>query len=290
MDPHFRGDDLEIMKITAYCKINLFLEITGKLPNGYHTLETIFQTVSLGDTLTFRAAKDLTMTCSDPTLPTDERNLVMRAALRLREALKETRGAHIHLKKVVPMGAGLGGGSSDAAATLLALQTLWKRRLPSKKLLALASTLGADVAFFLKGGTALGRGIGDQLKSLPKLPKTWLVLVYPNFGVATKEAYARIELPLTDPRSILRMVPRLKSASPDPWAPDLFNRFEQFVFQDHPVLSLLKQELIDAGALGSLMSGSGSTVFGVVSSQSQGKRVLAKIRQTYPKSWLVHTI
>ncbi len=278
------------MNVKAYCKVNLFLEITGKLPNGYHTLETVFQTVSLGDTLTFRPAKELTMTCSDPTLPTDERNLVMRAAVRLREALHERRGARIHLKKIVPMGAGLGGGSSDAAAVLVSLPKLWKRRVAPEVLLKVAATLGADVPFFLKGGTAMGSGIGDRLKALPKLRKTWLILVYPNFGVVTKEAYARVRLPLTDPQAIHKIVPHLKNVDPEAWVPDLFNRFESLVFPAYPLLNVLKVQLKDMGAVGALMSGSGSTVFGVVDSEVKGRKLLNKIRKTYRQSWLVHTL
>src|SRR5207237_1138535 len=115
-------------------KINLFLEITGKRADGYHTLSTLFQTISLADTLTVSAAPTLSLTCSNPSMPTDERNVVMRAALQLRALLKESKGAKMHLKKVVPMGAGMGGGSSDAAAVLTALLRLWKRRLPERSL------------------------------------------------------------------------------------------------------------------------------------------------------------
>src|SRR5438105_2301438 len=118
-----------MIRLTAYAKVNLFLEITGRRPDGYHTLSTVFQTISLGDGLSFSSADDFSLTCSDPGLPVDERNLVMRAALRLRDALREKRGAKIHLEKKVPMGAGLGGGSADAAATLKGLLKLWGRRM-----------------------------------------------------------------------------------------------------------------------------------------------------------------
>lgn len=120
-----------MMRLTAHAKVNFYLEITGKRPDGYHTLETVFQTIGLGDELTFEPSADLVLTCSDSRLPVDERNLVMRAALRLKEALGESRGARIHLQKIAPMGAGLGGGSADAAATLLGLQSLWENRFPT---------------------------------------------------------------------------------------------------------------------------------------------------------------
>jgi 4-diphosphocytidyl-2-C-methyl-D-erythritol kinase len=269
-----------MIRITAPAKINFFLEITGKRPDGYHTLSIVFQTISLGDELTIDPAKDLSLTCSDATLPTDDRNLVMKAALRLRETLKEVQGAKIHLKKIVPMGAGLGGGSSDAAAVLQALPKLWKRKVPHERLADLAVQLGADVPFFLKGGLCRATGIGDELQALPSLPETWLVLVYPGFGVGTKEAYGRVRLPFSNPKVL--DVSRLSV--------DLFNRFEELVFPDHPELPRLKQDLLKAGATGALMTGSGSAVFGLAKSRTHGEQILAQIQKTYNQSWLVHAI
>jgi 4-diphosphocytidyl-2-C-methyl-D-erythritol kinase len=204
----------------------------------------------------------------------------MKAAVRLRGALKELRGAKIHLEKKVPMGAGLGGGSSDAAAVLKTLLTLWGRRIGESELRRLAVGLGADVPFFLKGGLCSATGIGEKLRPLPPLPKTWMVLVWPGFGVATKEAYAKVKLPfagsptrrLSDPRK------------------SLFNRFEEFVFPYHSELPRLKQALLDSGAVAALMSGSGSSVFGLASSRAMAKKLLSKIRRRHSQSWLVHTL
>lgn len=278
------------MRIRAYAKVNLFLEITGKQPNGYHTLSTLFQTISFADELDLIEDKALHLSCSDKTLPTDERNLAMRAALSVRTLLKEKRGARLRLIKKVPMGAGLGGGSSDAAAVLRTLPKLWRRVVPGTALARCARSLGADVPFFLQGGTCAAGGIGDRLRPLSALPKTWLVLVYPGFGVSTKEAYGRVRLPLTAPRSIHRMIPLLSRRDPAVWAGQLFNRFEEFIFPQYPTLSRLKQNLLDAGAVGALMSGSGSTVFGVARSLAQGRKLLAMVRRQYKQSWLVHTV
>jgi len=268
-----------MIRLTAYAKINWFLEITGKLPNGYHTLDTIFQTISLGDRLTFKAGADLRLSCSDPMLPVDERNLAMKAAIRLREALKEKRGAVIHLEKLTPMGAGLGGGSADAAAVLKGLLKLWNRRAPAGLLQRIAVSLGADVPFFLEGGTCAATGIGEKLKPLKPISKTWLVIVWPGFGVATKEAYAKVKLPFPDPVKRKSNAPRSH----------LFNRFESLVFPDHAKLPQLKQMLIDEGAVAAMMSGSGSAMFGIMPSQMAGKRLLRKLKSRYPYSWLVHT-
>jgi 4-diphosphocytidyl-2-C-methyl-D-erythritol kinase len=278
------------VRVNAYAKINLFLEITERRKDGYHILSTIFQTISLADAITFRPSESLRLTCSDPSLPTDERNLALSAALRWRQRLNEQKGALIHLKKNIPQGAGLGGGSSDAAAVLATLTTWW-RRSPSATLLhRTALNLGADVPFFLKGGTCAAGGIGDRLHPLPPLPKTWLVLVYPGFGISTREAYAKVRVPLTGKRSIHKMTPLLSRPHPSAWVGQLFNRFEEFVFPDHPELPKLKQELLDVGAIGALMSGSGSSVFGVVESAAQGRKVLATIHKKYTQSWLAHTI
>jgi len=309
-----------MIRVTAHAKINFFLEITGRRPDGYHTLSTVFQTISLGDKLTFQPSSDLAMSCSDPSLPVDDRNLVMKAAVCLRDALKESRGARIHLEKKVPMGAGLGGGSSDAAAVLKTLPMLWGRRVGVSVLKKIAVGLGADVPFFLKGGLCSAAGIGDQLRPMKPLPKTWLVLVYPGFGISTKDAYAKVRLPFPDRRTFslkqflssfpavaggesrnepglgaLRELRCARSMDPRPAAAGddgimLFNRFEEFVFPDHPELPRLQQKLLDAGVVGALMSGSGSAVYGVAGSKRQGAQILQQIQKTYNQAWLVHTV
>jgi len=278
------------LRIKAFAKVNLFLEIVDRRSDGYHLLSTVFQTISLADELTLRPAETLELSCSDPALPTDETNLAMRAAVWLKAGLGEKKGAAIHLDKKTPMGAGLGGGSSDAAAVLTGLSKLWRRQPAGSMLIKGAGKLGADVAFFLKGGTCAAAGIGDNLKPLPKLAKTWLVLVYPGFGVSTKEAYSKVKVALSGKRSLKNLIPLLAKPRPHAWVGELFNRFEEFIFPDHPELPQLKRELVEAGALGALMSGSGSSVFGVVENEAQGRKIWSGIRKKYPQSWLVHTV
>ncbi len=281
---------MAVLRVKAYAKVNLFLEITGKRANGYHTLSTVFQTISLADELTLRPADTLRLSCSDASLPTDERNLAYRAADQFRKLIGERRGVHIHLEKKVPMGAGLGGGSSDAGTLLKALGTWWKKH-PSPSLLhRCARRLGADVPFFLQGGTCAAGGIGDRLQGLPALKKTWLVLVYPGFGVNTREAYARVKVPVREERPIQSLTRWLSGPQLELWSDRLFNRFEEFVFPGRPTLVQLKQALREGGAQAALMSGSGSSVFGVVENESIGRRVLDSIRKKYPQSWLVHTL
>jgi 4-diphosphocytidyl-2-C-methyl-D-erythritol kinase len=279
-----------LIRVKAHAKVNLFLEITGKQADGYHRLSTVFQAISLADELTLSLSPDVRTSCSDPSLPVDERNLVHRAALQLQALLRERRGARIHLRKLIPLGAGLGGGSSDAAAVLRALPRLWKRRVPPSQLQSLAKRLGADVPFFLEGGLCAATGIGDRLRPLPSLPKTWLIIVYPGFVSSTKEAYARVKLPFANDQPLQPVIRALRSRRSLEWTSVLFNRLEDFVFPTHPAVEKLKEDLLIAGARATLMSGSGSTVFGVAASQADGRSLLAALKPKYPQSWLVHTL
>ena len=217
----------------AHAKINWSLRITGKRADGYHDLETVFQTISLHDTLIFRESDRLTLTCDDPSIPTDDSNLIIRAA----RALGKT--AAIELRKRIPAGGGLGGGSSDAAATLLALGGD-RDDLPE-----LALSLGSDVPFFLVGGTAYATGRGEILTPMPPIHAP-LLLVLPEERVLTKDAFARIT----------------RYSEPAGMNAPYTNDFEEPVFALLPQLRAYKQRLYDAGARWAGMSGSGSTIVG----------------------------
>ncbi len=230
-------------RVACHAKINWSLRITGKRADGYHELETVFQTISLHDTLVFRDSDRLTLTCDDPTIPTDESNLVLRAA----RAVGATNVA-IELQKRIPAGGGLGGGSSDAAATL---RTLGEGR---EDLAQIALSLGSDVPFFLVGGTAYATGRGEVLTPLPAIPAS-LLLVMPEERVLTKDAFARVTR-YSRPLGI--------DAYRD--FANFTNDFEEPVFAMLPRLGALKQRLYDAGATWAGMSGSGSTIAGAFAS------------------------
>jgi len=219
----------------SFGKINWSLRITGRRADGFHDLETIFQTISLHDELTFRPSDTLSLTCDDPTIPVDESNLVMRAA----RAVGAT--AAIELRKRIPAGGGLGGGSSNAATTLMALG--------SGDLAPVALQLGSDVPFFLLGGTAYARGRGEILTPMPPLSGIPLLLVLPEERVLTKEAFARIT----------------RYSAPVGMSSDFAtftNDFEEPVFALLPRLRAFKERLVASGAFFAAMSGSGSTLFG----------------------------
>jgi 4-diphosphocytidyl-2-C-methyl-D-erythritol kinase len=258
--------DLESLTLSAHAKINLDLRILGMRPDGFHDLRTVFQTLALHDVLTFtRRSGAFAIESDDAKLPTDRRNLVWKAASLLWRTVGRRRGdtprdAVVALRKRIPLEAGLGGGSSNAAMTLVGLSRLWDLDVDLPTLIRLAARLGADVPFFLVGGTALGLGRGDDIYPLTDLPRTYVVLVRPKFGVSTIEAYGWYD---SEPRRTVRDVRRpLPDRWPE-WAYSLRNDLEPAVARHHPTIGRIKHALMEAGAVVAAMSGSGSAIFGL---------------------------
>lgn len=268
---------MDSFALKAFAKINLDLRVLGVRPDGFHDLRTIFQTLALHDTLTFvRRTGPFTITCSDPAIPVDRRNLVWKAAAALWRTAGRVRGeqprnAVVHIDKQIPVEAGLGGGSSNAAVALAGLARLWKLDVDGPTLSRLAATLGADVPFFLVGGTALGLGRGDDIYPLADLPRVPVVIVRPGFGVSTAEAYRWFD---TERRRPPRSTSRQALPADWPlWARNLRNDLEPVVNAHHPTIGRIKQALLDAGAMVAAMSGSGSTVFGLFERPEAARRV-----------------
>ncbi|MEK7477605.1 MAG: 4-(cytidine 5'-diphospho)-2-C-methyl-D-erythritol kinase [Candidatus Coatesbacteria bacterium] len=265
------------MLVRAPAKINLFLRVGSRRADGYHSIETLFHAIGLYDDLTLKPAKTLSFRATGIPSPSSSGNLVHRAAQLLRQETGCIRGAMIRLHKRIPLGAGLGGGSSDAAATLIGLNRLWHLGLSRKRLLALAARLGSDVPFFLQGGTAVGTGRGERLRPIPSRLRAWAVLLKPSFGVSTKDAYAALDRVKSRPRpsvslgAIERAVHRGNLT-----ALRVHNDFEAVVFRMHPSLARLKSSLLDAGATTAFMTGSGSTVVGLFIPGGQARRAARK--------------
>ncbi|WP_457651782.1 4-(cytidine 5'-diphospho)-2-C-methyl-D-erythritol kinase [Rhodocaloribacter sp.] len=278
-----------LLERAAPAKINLGLHVLRKRPDGYHDLETVLLRIGWADRLTARPSDRLTLTCSDPALPTDEGNLCMRAALRLREAFGVTRGAALHLDKRVPYGAGLGGGSSDAAATLRLLVALWGLDASEARLHRLAAALGSDVPFFLGPEAAFATGRGERLLPL-RDPRTGapyrlpfpLVVVAPPVHVSTPAAYA-----LVRPRAADRPDLRALVASNDlaRWRAELVNDFEAPVFAAHPALRRVKERLVEAGAGYASLSGSGAAVFGLFEDAARAQAAAEAARREGHRVW-----
>jgi 4-diphosphocytidyl-2-C-methyl-D-erythritol kinase len=272
---------LSPITLPAYAKINLDLRVLGVRPDGFHNLRTVFQSLSLHDVLTFTRHKGpLAIECDDPTLPTDRRNLIWKAASLLWRTVGRRRGDTprdivVGLRKRVPVMAGLGGGSADAAMTLLGLSRLWELDVDLPTLSRLAARLGADVPFFLVGGTALGLGRGDDIYPLTDLPRTFVVVVRPKFGVSTDEAYAWYD---EEPRRSIRDPARRRLPDRWPeWALSLRNDLEPAVIRHHPTIARIKHALVDAGAVVAAMSGSGSAVFGLFERLDAARRTASDL-------------
>ena len=275
------------IRVRAFAKINLGLKILAQRPDGYHEIRTIYQAVSLADRLEISVSArrhDVHLECDDPAIPADRANLVHRAAGLWKRARKFRGGIHVRLLKRIPAGSGLGGASSDAAATLFGLERLTGDRLSAPERLRLAARLGSDVPFFLWGGRCLGIGRGEEVYPLWDLPRRRCLIVFPGFSVSTAEAYreAGHRLGLTEsPRS-----PRMTSFGARPhfsledWGP-AENDFEGVVFAKWPELARLKARLIRAGAETASMTGSGSAVFALFDSP----RALARATGVIPRGW-----
>jgi 4-diphosphocytidyl-2-C-methyl-D-erythritol kinase len=276
------------LRSPAFAKINLDLRVLGVRPDGYHELRTVFQALRLHDTLTVtRRAGPLTLTCRTPGVPTDARNLVWKAAAGLwRErygARRAPEGVAIHLVKRIPAEAGLGGGSADAAVALQALNQLWAIGADEATLVRVAAGIGADVPFFLRGGTALGLGRGDAIYPLAELPAVWVALVRPPFGVSTVEAYRWWD---ADPGRSPRVPVVSPPANWPTWARILGNDLEPPVARQHPTIARIRRALLRDGAFAAAMSGSGSTVFGLFTAAAQAR---AAVRAWQRPGWLALT-
>ena len=266
----------EKINVPAFAKINLGLRVHGRRPDGYHEISTVFQTVTLRDTLSFQAAADgsLKLVCSDPSIPDDDSNLVLRAASALRERFGVSQGARVELEKVIPAGGGLGGGSADAAVTLAALATLWGIETDAGILAEVGARLGADVPFFLTGGTALGTGTGTEIRPLEDAPQMHLVIVAPGVHVSTAEAYGALGAPaLTKVEPLANLsVSRTEADFPDSLCGVWSNDFEAVVVRLYPEIGRAREGLAGAGASRVMLSGSGSSVFGVFESKGKAER------------------
>lgn len=269
---------LRIVEISlpSFAKVNVHLRVLGRRDDGFHDIFTVFQTVSLADKLTFRTSENLNLQCDDPNIPVDGSNLILRAAAALRGRFAIDKGAEIFLRKKIPMGGGLGGGSSNAAVALLGLARLWEIT-PDKEIFSeLASVLGSDVPFFLSGGTMFGSGRGTVIEEATDFESHLMLIVTPDIHVSTASAYAGIgaeTLTKEESNRILRVC-RSESGSPDFYSATMANDFEATVFAAFPEIGRVKQTLVDLGARVVLMSGSGASVFAVFDKQETRQTAL----------------
>jgi 4-diphosphocytidyl-2-C-methyl-D-erythritol kinase len=287
------------VKIRAPAKINLRLRVVGKRDDGYHFIDTIMMPISLYDEIEItkidkthagknRGAK-LRVTCDHPAVPAGRKNLVYKAAALLMQRSNADTQLRFHIHKRIPVGAGLGGGSSDAAATMIALNRLLRLKLSVKQLQTLALSLGTDVPFFIDGRPARARGIGEKLTVLKKSAPLWAVVLYPGFVVSTPWVYGNFNLKLTKPiaKNSITSLPRTTNELQKL----LVNDLEVVTMRRYPQVRRLKSLLLQEGAIGALMSGTGSAVFGVFGSRQEAERAFHRLRSMDgPQVFLVHAL
>jgi len=269
------------LSLPAFAKINLGLRVGSRRADGYHEIGTIFQTISLHDTIEMNATEDphIVLACDDRSLSTSDDNLVMRAVKSLQERFAPQQGVRIRLQKRIPMQAGLGGGSSDAATTLMGLARLWDLPASRHELAAIGKELGADVTFFLFGGTAHASGVGDRVEVYNDAPKKFLLIVKPNANISTAEAYRALDQRfLTSPNSNPILSTSQPAADSDEInLANLTNDFEAVVFDLEPEIRRAKSALLKAGASAALLAGSGSAMVGIFASEDAQRRAIQAI-------------
>ena len=278
------------------CKVNLILNILGKRADGFHELETVMQPANFCDELAFeRGGAGVQLSCSDTSLPTDARNLVFRAATNFLAAANISDGVKIHLEKKIPLAAGLGGGSGNAATTLLALNELFGQPLTLAKLDELAAALGSDIPFFLYGKPALAVGRGEKVESLesfPALRGKAFFLIHPGFGIATPWAYqnlARFPAALNGEKGrAQKLISLLQTTDLKAAAKEFYNSLEAPALDKFPVLALYQEFLREQGALATLMSGSGSTTFAIAENLAAADALAEKFKSQFgDRGWTV---
>jgi 4-diphosphocytidyl-2-C-methyl-D-erythritol kinase len=275
------------VSINAFAKINLGLQILGKRHDGYHDIETILHRLDIYDVIEIRQSSSggIAVECTHPDIPAHSSNLCYKAAELFYSEVGEKPRLSIGIEKNIPIGAGLGGGSSDAAAVLLACNKLLGYPLGKETLRQIASRIGSDVPYFLHHGTAHATGRGDVLEYFDLELPYWIVLVYPNIHIDTAWAY-RAYTPNSGVKRIqLKSIVSDNLMEPGVWVNSLRNDFEPVVFREHPVIMRVKEALVKAGADFALMSGSGSSVFGLYQDEKYAKEIADSLSNTYPV-WL----
>ncbi|MCM1056836.1 MAG: 4-(cytidine 5'-diphospho)-2-C-methyl-D-erythritol kinase [Firmicutes bacterium] len=267
--------------IKAYAKVNLGLDVIGKLPNGYHQVKMIMQSIDLKDELTLRITEGSNVLTTDSDeLPPSEDNLILRAASLMEETYSLNGwGVGIHLRKNIPVAAGMAGGSADAAATMKAMNVLFGLNVPHRELMDLAVSIGADVPYCILGGTALAEGIGEQLTALPPLPSCHILIAKPDISVSTKYVYEHLDSAgIRHHPDIDGGVAAIREGSLAGVLSRMENVLESVTIPAYPVIEAIKGRMLELGAAASLMSGSGPTVFGIFTEKAAAENGFRQLK------------
>ncbi|WP_326511687.1 4-(cytidine 5'-diphospho)-2-C-methyl-D-erythritol kinase [Clostridium intestinale] len=281
------------MKIKAYGKINIALEVVGKREDGYHLLRMIMQNIDLYDLIEIneKRSNDITIECNKPYVPKDDRNLAYKAARLFMDTYKINRGIHIDIIKNIPVAAGLAGGSTNAAAVLKALNEMFDVGASEQDLMDLGVKLGADIPYCIKGGTCLCEGIGEKISELKSFKDKILVLVKPPFGVSTKDVYGAIDINKIFKKVLVNEL--IEAIEKDDLlfvAQNMKNHLENVTLRRHPLIIKIKEDMMKMGSIGSMMSGSGPTVFGFFDDMLKAQSCYERMKKQFNDVFITRTI
>ncbi|SHI52109.1 4-(cytidine 5'-diphospho)-2-C-methyl-D-erythritol kinase [Lutispora thermophila] len=274
----------------APAKINLAIDVLSKRPDGFHDVKMIMQSVALYDVISLKPVHGgrITVTSNSKNIPTDGKNIVYKTAEYIRHKYNVKSGVEIHIEKNIPISAGLAGGSTDAAAVLKLLDKAWNLKLTKTEMLEAAKKLGSDVPFCITGGTALAEGLGEKLTNLKSMPECYILLAKPDMDISTKEVYEGIDLEeITRRPDIDAIIEAINEGNLNKIGDNLWNVLEYVTIKKCPLIKDIKEKLMEYGALGSVMSGSGPTVFGLFKDQSQAYMAYEHIKQMVNEIFVV---
>jgi len=282
------------IEIYSYSKINLTLNILGKRQDGYHNIETIMQSINLADRIFIKEEKEgIKIKCNHSQVPIDAQSLAYRSAEKILKRYRIKKGVKIEIDKKIPLASGMAGGSANSASILVGINKLFALNLSNEDLRGMGEELGMDVPFCIQNGTALAYHRGEKVTPLsPINPPLWIVIINPGFEIPTKWAYNNLDLSLIkrEKNNTKAMLEALKEGEARGIAKNLFNSFEELIIKKYPEIGKIKDRLIEEGTLGALMSGSGSTVFGIAQNKEKAFKIYKKLKSQYKSIWIVHTI
>ncbi|WP_432662521.1 4-(cytidine 5'-diphospho)-2-C-methyl-D-erythritol kinase [Wukongibacter baidiensis] len=282
---------MDELKIKAYAKINLSLDVLNKRPDGYHNVKMVMQQITLYDEIILQKIdKGIILTTDCSFLPNDISNIAYKAADSMIKKYGIEGGINIKIQKNIPIAAGLAGGSSDAAAVIKGMNILYDLNLPLEELMEIGAGIGADVPFCILGDGALAEGIGEKLTKIKGLRSGWIVLSKPNICVSTADAYGNLRLDnIKDRPNTDELLDALERDNLYDVANNLCNVFEQGIFYKNPIVKIIREKMLEYGAIGSLMSGSGPSVYGVFKDYNKARSAYEKLKLLYNQTYLVRT-
>ena len=283
---------MKIITIKSFAKVNLVLDCLYKRPDDYHQVEMIMQTISLYDTIKISKCEEIKVNVDHPLVPCDQRNLAHQAALLVKEKYPQVQGVEITMDKVIPVEAGLAGGSSNGASVIMGMDKLYDLQMSKQEMLEMGRRLGSDVSFFFQGPTALAEGRGEMVTSLPDCPPLWFVLIKPDFGVKTPEIYKNLDLQQrTGQPDLKKYIKALEARDINYLCENLYNMLEKSTFNLYPQVRELKDGLEKLGSKYNLMSGSGPTVFAVFKTKDEAEDFGLKAKKALGHPILIaHTV